>query len=82
MKKFLLMCFSFGFAISLMAQDRVVTGKLTSKDDASVLPGVNIVLKGTTTGTVSDAEGNFNSLYLLLAERLCSHLLGIQPKKL
>jgi len=59
MKKFLLMCFSFGFAISLMAQDRVVTGKLTSKDDASVLPGVNIVLKGTTTGTVSDAEGNY-----------------------
>lgn len=37
----------------------MVTGKLTSKDDASVLPGVNIVLKGTTTGTVSDAEGNY-----------------------
>jgi TonB-linked SusC/RagA family outer membrane protein len=59
MKKFLLMCFSFGFAISVWAQDRVVTGKLTSKDDGSTLPGVNVVLKGTTNGTVSDAEGNY-----------------------
>src|SRR6185369_10692157 len=59
MKKFLLMCFSFGFAISVWAQDRVVTGKLTSKEDGSSLPGVNVVLKGSTTGTVSDADGNY-----------------------
>src|SRR5260221_3383573 len=59
MKKFLLMCFSFGFAISVWAQDRVVTGKLTSKEDGSALPGVNVVLKGTTNGTVSDAEGSY-----------------------
>ncbi|MBS1505336.1 MAG: SusC/RagA family TonB-linked outer membrane protein [Bacteroidetes bacterium] len=59
MKKFLLMCFSFGFVLSVWAQDRVVTGKLTSKEDGSVLPGVNVVLKGTTTGTVTDAEGAY-----------------------
>jgi len=57
MKKFLLVCFSFGFALGVYAQDRVVTGKLTSKEDGSSLPGVNVVLKGTTTGTVSDADG-------------------------
>jgi len=59
MKKFLLMCFSFGFAISVWAQDRVVTGKLTSKEDGSGLPGVNVVLKGTTNGTATDATGNY-----------------------
>ncbi|MBS1505331.1 MAG: SusC/RagA family TonB-linked outer membrane protein [Bacteroidetes bacterium] len=59
MKKFLLMCFSFGFVLSVWAQDRVVTGKLTSKDDGSALPGVNVVLKGTTNGTVTDSEGNY-----------------------
>src|SRR6267154_2167172 len=59
MKKFLLMCFSFGFAISVWAQDRVVTGKVTSTDDGSALPGVNVVLKGTTNGTVTDAEGAY-----------------------
>jgi hypothetical protein len=58
MKKFLLMCFSFGFAISVWAQDRVVTGKVVS-DDGSALPGVNVILKGTTSGTVTDGDGNY-----------------------
>ncbi len=59
MKKFLLMCFSFGFAISVWAQDRVVTGKVTSAEDGSALPGVNVVVKGTTAGTVTDADGGY-----------------------
>src|SRR5882724_7272458 len=60
MKKILLMCFSFGFAISVMAQDRVVTGKVTSKEDGSSLPGVNVVIKGTTSGTVTDSDGKYS----------------------
>ncbi|MGC4021342.1 MAG: SusC/RagA family TonB-linked outer membrane protein [Cyclobacteriaceae bacterium] len=59
MKKFLLMCFSFGFAINLIAQDRVLTGKVSSKEDGAPLPGVNVLLKGTINGTVTDAEGNY-----------------------
>src|SRR6185369_5600843 len=59
MKKFLLMCFSFGFAISVWAQDRVVSGKVTSADDGSALPGVNVVVKGSTNGTVTDAVGEY-----------------------
>src|SRR6478736_5441381 len=59
MKKFLLMCFSFGFAISVWAQDRVVSGKVTSTDDGSPLPGVNVVVKGSTNGTVTDAIGEY-----------------------
>ncbi|NOS91489.1 MAG: SusC/RagA family TonB-linked outer membrane protein, partial [Cyclobacteriaceae bacterium] len=42
------------------AQERTVTGKVTSADDGSGLPGVNVILKGTTTGTVTDVEGNFS----------------------
>jgi TonB-linked SusC/RagA family outer membrane protein len=42
------------------AQERVVTGKVTSADDGSPLPGVNVVLKGTTQGTITDAEGSFS----------------------
>src|SRR6478735_7320664 len=60
MKKFLLVCFSFVFALSIAwAQERVVTGRVTSKDDGSALPGVNVVLKGTSNGTVTDTDGNF-----------------------
>jgi TonB-linked SusC/RagA family outer membrane protein len=36
-----------------------VTGKVTSAEDGSALPGVNVVVKGTTSGTVTDAQGNF-----------------------
>lgn len=59
MKKFVLMCFSFGFALSVWAQDRVVSGRVASKEDNSPLPGVNVVIKGTTSGTVTDADGKY-----------------------
>jgi TonB-linked SusC/RagA family outer membrane protein len=60
MKKFLLVCFSFVFvASSVLAQERVVSGRVTATEDGSALPGVNVVLKGTTNGTVTDADGNF-----------------------
>jgi TonB-linked SusC/RagA family outer membrane protein len=60
MKKFLLVCFSFLFALSTAwAQERVVSGKVTSTDDGSSVPGVNVVLKGTTNGTVTDADGSY-----------------------
>ena len=42
------------------AQERSVTGKVTSTDDGSSLPGVNVVVKGTTNGTVSDADGKYS----------------------
>jgi Ca-activated chloride channel family protein len=40
--------------------ERVITGKVTSKEDGSALPGVNVVLKGTTHGTVTDHLGRYS----------------------
>ena len=60
MKKFLLLCFSFVFVLSAWAQDRVITGKVSSSEDGSALPGVNVVVKGTTNGTVTDADGKYS----------------------
>jgi TonB-linked SusC/RagA family outer membrane protein len=59
MKKFLLMCFSFVFVLSVWAQDRIVSGRVTSQEDGAPLPGVNVVLKGTSNGTVTDTQGNY-----------------------
>jgi TonB-dependent starch-binding outer membrane protein SusC len=62
MKRILLLCltvvsaFVYGEAI---AQQRTITGRVTSAEDGSPLPGVNVVLKGTTDGTITDAEGNY-----------------------
>lgn len=47
------------FVSEVWAQDRVVSGKITSSDDGSSLPGVNVVLKGTTVGTITDIDGNY-----------------------
>ncbi|NQU80917.1 MAG: TonB-dependent receptor [Bacteroidetes bacterium] len=40
-------------------QEIVVTGKVTGEDGNS-LPGVNIVIKGTITGTITDVDGNYS----------------------
>ncbi|MCX8490854.1 MAG: SusC/RagA family TonB-linked outer membrane protein [Cyclobacteriaceae bacterium] len=60
MKKFLLLCFSFVFVLSVWAQERVITGRVSSAEDGSGLPGVNVVVKGTTNGSVTDADGKYS----------------------
>ncbi|HEX5170825.1 MAG TPA: TonB-dependent receptor [Cyclobacteriaceae bacterium] len=54
---FLLLLFAW-ISRSALAQN-VVSGKVTDAQSAP-LPGVSILLKGTTQGTVSDTEGNFS----------------------
>src|SRR5882672_4925476 len=36
-----------------------VSGKVTSSEDDSALPGVTILEKGTANGTITDTDGNF-----------------------
>lgn len=38
----------------------VVTGKVVSADDNESLPGVNIAIKGTNSGTVTDVNGDYS----------------------
>jgi len=49
--------FSLTFAFSALAQ-RTVSGTVTD-DGGATVPGVNVVLKGTTTGTTTDLDGNY-----------------------
>jgi iron complex outermembrane receptor protein len=51
-----ILCFAVSFAT---AQQRTVTGKVTSQAEGE-LPGVYVVVRGTATGVISDAEGNFS----------------------
>jgi len=44
----------------VLAQERSVSGKVTSAEDGSALPGVNVIIKGTTNGTATDAEGRYS----------------------
>ncbi|PQA55702.1 SusC/RagA family TonB-linked outer membrane protein [Siphonobacter curvatus] len=46
-------------SIGAWAQGLTVTGKVTAKSDGSALVGVSVQVQGTTTGTTTDAAGNF-----------------------
>lgn len=46
-------------SIDVIIQGITITGKVTSKENESGLPGVNVLVKGTSQGTVTDIEGNF-----------------------
>lgn len=60
MKKQYLLLLLFGvFLGRLAAQDINVTGTIVSADDNSPLPGVTILVKGTTHGTTSDLNGKY-----------------------
>lgn len=51
----LILC-SFG---TILAQGRQVTGKVTSSEDGSALPGVNVSVRGTSRGASTNGEGVF-----------------------
>jgi TonB-linked SusC/RagA family outer membrane protein len=48
-----------GFLDAKAQQQKIVKGKVTDTSGNS-LPGVSVVLKGTTTGTITDADGNYS----------------------
>jgi len=61
MKKniFILFIF-FAFSLSTWAQEYKVSGTIVSDDDRMPIIGANVIVKGTTKGTLSDANGRFS----------------------
>jgi TonB-linked SusC/RagA family outer membrane protein len=44
-----------------MAQKKMtLTGTVTGADDGVAIPGANVIVEGTATGTVTDSNGNFS----------------------
>jgi len=62
MKKSLLLSFIFVFAlvVQVLAQSRTVTGKVTDQETGQGLPGVTVLVKGTSTGTATGVDGGFS----------------------
>jgi hypothetical protein len=52
--------FSLLQATAVLAQERTVSGRVTASEDGSQLPGVNVVVKGTATGTITDHDGQYS----------------------
>lgn len=59
-KSLILSLFFLAFsALSAFAQNRPVSGTVTAGDDGSKLPGVSVLVKGTTTGTTTNENGGY-----------------------
>lgn len=58
MKKFFFSMIVCLFVVTQVMAQRTVSGKVTD-DLGEGLPGVNVVIKGTTTGTTTDIDGNY-----------------------
>ncbi|WP_018619233.1 SusC/RagA family TonB-linked outer membrane protein [Spirosoma luteum] len=61
MRKILLvsMLLACSLWVPAWAQERTITGKVTAAEDGTPIPGASILLKGTTKGANSDADGSY-----------------------
>lgn len=60
LKRLLLMVAAIAIANFSYAQQRTITGQVTDAGDGSPIPGVNVIVKGTTSGTITDFDGKFS----------------------
>src|SRR5688572_11077789 len=84
MKRLLLSCAAAVLmlcSIQASAQDRTVSGKVTSTEDGSPLPGVNVVIKGTAVGTSTDADGKYSLAVPANGGSLVFSFLGLESKE-
>ncbi|GAA4413574.1 SusC/RagA family TonB-linked outer membrane protein [Nibrella viscosa] len=61
MRKFILSSWILAivFCLPVLAQNITVTGRVTTAEDGSALPGVSVLIKGTTRGTTTDQNGDY-----------------------
>lgn len=82
MRKLLLaMACVFLFSHVLMAQERTVSGRVTSSEDGSALPGVNVIIKGTSSGTATDADGRYSLAVPSGGGALVFSFIGLQSQE-
>jgi TonB-linked SusC/RagA family outer membrane protein len=82
MKRILLISFLLiAFLTSyLKAQDRNVTGRVTATEDGTALPGVNVLVKGSNTGTTTGPDGSY-SLSVPADATLIFSFIGLQTQE-
>lgn len=65
----------------ILAQ-KTITGTVTDAKDGSSIPGVNVVVKGTTTGTITDLNGAYSLKLPANAQELEFSFLGYETKEI
>ncbi|MEH0152799.1 TonB-dependent receptor [Limibacter armeniacum] len=74
MKQILILLLTLLLPLSLWAQERIISGTITDENGQS-MPGVSVLVKGTTKGTVTDLNGKF-SLNVNASDKLVISYIG------
>ena len=83
MKKFTLLLVALLFAGAQMLQaQRTITGTVISADDNQSIPGVQVVVKGTTIGTTTNINGQYTLNVPSDATTLVFSFLGLQTQEM
>ena len=69
------------FIFQAFAQDRTITGVVTSSDDGLPLPGVSVVVRGTTIGATTDIDGRYSLSVPENARTLVFTFVGMIPRE-
>jgi TonB-linked SusC/RagA family outer membrane protein len=78
MKKIALLLAFFAIGLNVvLAQTKEITGKITSADDGSPIPGVSISVKGTTLGAITNVNGTYNIKVPVESEILVFSFIGM-----
>jgi len=59
-----------------------ITGKVTDGETGEPLPGVNIIIEGTTQGTITDISGKYSILVADDSQTLVFNYLGFVDEKM
>lgn len=54
------MLFVCSLCATAWAQERTITGRVVAAEDGSLMPGVSVVVKGTTRGSNTNADGTYS----------------------
>jgi hypothetical protein len=79
------LCFAvliLGFVTPSVGQEITVSGKVTASGDNSPLPGVSVLIKGTSTGTTTDTDGQFTLRVPDPSATLVFSFIGYAPQEL
>ncbi len=78
MTKYLLLLSIFGWSAAF-AQEATVRGKVTAAQGEAELPGVNVSVKGTTQGTITNIDGNYQLAVPSPEDTLIFSFIGYVP---
>ncbi|MFW5657346.1 MAG: carboxypeptidase-like regulatory domain-containing protein, partial [Bacteroidota bacterium] len=65
----------------ILAQTKQITGTVTSSDDGMPLPGVSVVVKGTSIGITTDIDGEYELNVPEDANTLVFSFVGMQTQE-